>query len=76
MTFHRPPYRELPEDAMWMAEECDGHAHCIPLEDTYPHKLGADCWCQPVEDEDNPFLLLHNAHDGRVDYEEGWREPH
>jgi hypothetical protein len=77
MNLRRRPFFDDDEAAQWVAEEeCDDNAHIIPLDDLYPHKLSKDCWCHPQEDDEHPELLVHQAADGRLDYEEGRRRPH
>jgi hypothetical protein len=50
--------------------------HVIPNADLHPHDLSSGCWCKPEEDLANPIdgrRWIHNAADGREDYESGDR---
>jgi hypothetical protein len=50
--------------------------HIVPIGDSRKHEIDAKCWCCPEEDEDDPDILIHNAMDGREDYEDGIRKHH
>lgn len=49
--------------------------HVIPLNDLREHMSLPICWCNPVEDKETPNLWVHNALDGREDYETKKRKP-
>lgn len=58
-----------------MVELLDSRAsHVIPLGDLRDHDCGAECWCRPVQDEEDLFWM-HNAMDGREAFEDGRRSP-
>jgi len=46
--------------------------HVVPIDDTYPHRSSAHCWCHPKSDtnEYGDEVWVHNAYDGRESYEE------
>jgi hypothetical protein len=48
--------------------------HVVPLSDTREHEVSINCWCSPEYDEEFD-QVLHNAADGREDFEEGKRKP-
>lgn len=48
--------------------------HVVPINDLKEHVLTINCWCNPEEQEEG--VLVHNAADGREDYENGKRKPH
>ena len=45
--------------------------HLVPCGDLKRHQLDATCWCDPQADEEEPSLIVHNAADGREEFEEG-----
>lgn len=47
--------------------------HIIPTNDLREHSTDSTCWCRPEEHEDG--LIVHNAMDGREQYETGIRKP-
>ena len=47
----------------------------IPESDTREHELSQDCWCHPVQDDDDPDVWVHNSHDKREDYDNGILRP-
>lgn len=47
--------------------------HVVPVNDLRVHTSSANCWCMPVETEDDVFV--HNSLDGREKYETGERKP-
>lgn len=49
--------------------------HIFPQDDYRPHELDETgcCWCKPAFDPHNPVILVHNAMDGREDFETGVR---
>lgn len=55
---------EMPHDRILIA-------HTVPFGDLRPHKLCLSCWCNPVEDEDQPFAIIHNSADRREEIECG-----
>ena len=43
--------------------------HVYPTNDLKPHDTeSGQCWCNPQSDD---FVVIHNAADGREDYEAG-----
>ena len=48
--------------------------HIIPNEDTFEHELDICCWCQPVVDDEDLSVVVHNSHDQRELYETGKRK--
>lgn len=63
-------------DALSWGTYCDSKleriAHIIPMNDDKLHTLdGYKCWCKP---EDGTDCVLHNAADGRLRYQFGWRK--
>jgi hypothetical protein len=54
----------------------EGDCHVIPENDLIAHEIASDCWCNPVDDHHSPdYVWLHNAKDGREDYEKRSRKP-
>lgn len=49
--------------------------HVVPIADLRDHELSLDCWCKPYVDEEEESLIIHNALDGREDFELGIRKP-
>lgn len=45
--------------------------HVVPIGDLRPHKSSKNCWCGPVQDEEEPNVWVHNAMDQRETYEDG-----
>ena len=43
--------------------------HVKPINDLREHVSKPSCWCRPRENE--PGVWIHNALDGREDYEQG-----
>lgn len=59
----------------WAIFESDIGNQCIPKNDIKPdHTLSMECPCEPYVGEEGQ--VLHNANDGREEYEEGRRKPH
>jgi hypothetical protein len=50
--------------------------HVVPLDDLREHECSSACWCQPIEYDEEPGIWVHNALDGRENYEEGRLQPH
>jgi hypothetical protein len=48
--------------------------HVVPVADTCEHIISLDCWCQPYVDEEEEDVIIHNALDGREDFELGIRK--
>lgn len=48
--------------------------HFLPLMDIGCHAFDEHCPCGPFEDM--PGSIIHNAYDGRQDYEQGGRKRH
>jgi len=48
--------------------------HVIPISDLREHEDTPSCWCKPTLDEE-PDVFVHNAMDGREQYETGERLP-
>jgi len=51
------------------------HTHVVPCGDLKRHQLDPTCWCQPVQDDEDPKLWGHNSLDGREKYEQGEQRP-
>lgn len=49
--------------------------HVVPRGDVREHETATSCWCDPVEDEEEPGLWLHNSADDREAFEQGTRKP-
>jgi hypothetical protein len=66
-------------DGMWGTYDSrDGYGpvHVIPEHDLWPHEMSENCCCRPEDDDDNArWILIHNAFDGREDFESGKRSP-
>lgn len=45
--------------------------HVIPLNDYREHTSNRHCWCNPIMDEEDNNLFVHNSMDRRELYEEG-----
>jgi hypothetical protein len=58
--------------AMWQVVKSSmtGDMHVIPKDDKRPHLPMAHCWCNPELIEDDEEIWVHNAFDGRNDYED------
>lgn len=39
--------------------------HVIPTNDLREHVSSPDCWCAPVQDEEEPSVWVHNSMDRR-----------
>lgn len=48
----------------------DNSVHVVPVNDYREHELTNLCWCNPVEDEEETGLFIHNALDQRERFEE------
>ena len=48
--------------------------HVQPVDDYREHDTSPNCWCKPVQDEEEPRLYVHNSMDGREKYETGERK--
>ena len=49
----------------------------MPAGDLREHVDNDDCWCKPTSTwEVGGWLVVHNAADGREQYETGERKPH
>ena len=48
--------------------------HIVPVADLREHLSSPQCWCKPVQDDQDPNLWLHNSMDRREEYERG-RKP-
>lgn len=46
--------------------------HVMPSDDLREHIMSLTCWCYPEDDEG---VIIHNALDGREDFETGKRLP-
>ena len=51
---------------------CD--IHVIPLNDYREHEETEDCWCKPLRDDEEQRVVIHNALDGREEYENGRKQ--
>lgn len=58
-----------------MTEDWPTDIHVTPVDDLREHVESRTCWCRPVEDSDEPSVVIHNAMDGREAYETGERKP-
>jgi hypothetical protein len=47
--------------------------HVIPRDDFREHLSSPNCWCKPVQDEEDPDCWIHNALDQRERVEENGR---
>ena len=47
---------------------CEEH-HVIPFDDESPHTLTPQCWCEPLRDDEDDTIIVHNSADGREAYE-------
>lgn len=45
--------------------------HVIPLNDYRDHICDRECWCNPIMDDEDNNLFIHNSMDHRELYEEG-----
>lgn len=61
----------------------DGPTHIVPVNDSREHELTKDCWCNPYMDEaclcgnelvTKGEIWIHNAADGREQFETGIRK--
>lgn len=59
----------------WIIASTDQETHVLPVDDLRPHDFTSQCWCRPVEVDDEPDVWAHNSLDGREDYESGERLP-
>ena len=48
--------------------------HVIPINDFRDHEETEHCWCRPQRDDEEPRVVIHNALDGREDYENGRKQ--
>lgn len=56
----------------WQVMETDwGDVHVMPIGDLRPHIAEARCWCGPRQDEQDGFVIIHDAIDLRQEYERG-----
>lgn len=72
MTNHPTTPEENPLCWMFLhpKEGVDADCHVIPENDLKEHDISSECWCRPVDDhEAYDYVWLHNAKDGREDYE-------
>ncbi|MBR8228054.1 hypothetical protein KDX05_06980 [Burkholderia vietnamiensis] len=58
----------------WRVIEYGDESHIVPVDEIDRH-LPILCQCHPVEDEDDPTVIVHNAFDGREKFETGERKP-
>lgn len=49
--------------------------HVVPCNDTRKHTFCHSCWCDPIIDDEDSFMLVHRSHDGREAYEDGTSAP-
>lgn len=49
--------------------------HVVPRGDIREHETTPSCWCEPVEDDEEAGLWLHNSADDREAFEQGTRKP-
>lgn len=50
--------------------------HVVPIGDLKEHETTESCWCNPVPDDEEPNVIVHNALDDRESYEDGTRKVH
>lgn len=43
--------------------------HVMPINDTHLHRLCRTCWCEPVQDAEQPDVYIHNSADQRERFE-------
>lgn len=48
-----------------------GTYHVVPIGDLREHKVSSDCWCKPVQDDEEPNVWVHSSMDERESYENG-----
>jgi hypothetical protein len=46
----------------------------MPVNDLRDHDDSDQCWCNPVRDEEEPRVVIHNSMDGRELIETGTRK--
>lgn len=51
------------------------YIHVLPLNDLREHVENAHCWCHPRLEGEAQDVVVHNALDGREDFETGKRKP-
>lgn len=39
--------------------------HVVPMGDLREHESSSECWCKPVQDDDEPTVWIHHSLDGR-----------
>jgi hypothetical protein len=39
--------------------------HILPINDLYPHTESINCMCNPLRDDEEANVIIHNAFDGR-----------
>lgn len=67
----RPTFEQTMDQHGWMVvarNDIYSH-HIIPVNDQGVHKVDNRCWCNPELDDSNNWV--HNAQDGRSEYENG-----
>jgi hypothetical protein len=53
--------------------EMPADIHVLPVNDLRDHTESDECWCQPVRDDEQPRVVIHNSMDQREAYEQGRR---
>lgn len=54
----------------------DNILHVVPVDDLREHDSNKECWCKPqLDPTDTGGLWVHNAMDGREQFETGERMP-
>lgn len=48
-----------------------GTYHVVPVGDLKEHKVSSDCWCKPVQDDEELNVWVHNSMDKRESHENG-----
>lgn len=50
-----------------MAARDDKHSiyHIVPVNDLRDHRASINCWCKPVEHDEEPDVWVHNSMDVR-----------
>ena len=56
----------------WINLVYEDICHVIPEKDIREHECSEECWCSPLVDEEDGYIVYsHNSLDGREEYEYG-----
>lgn len=55
----------------WLLKPVGAEDHVVPIDDLREHDEKITCWCCPKRDTEEPLVVLHNALDGREEFEQG-----